>query len=330
MDGVVSFEFRELEAFVAVARANSMTGAAQVLGLTQPAVSQIIKNLEERLGVALLDRQTRPLRLTMAGDKLYDAAQDLLARSTKVAAEFNGQNQILSHRLSVAIIDSLSGILAPRLAGRMENAVSRWQFFAGLTPDREQDFSTGRCDVAIVAEGQATSQVFVDQSLILREPYLKVFPRGYDKDVHDLKEVSKSLRFVRYSLASTAGRSVEQHLNRLRLRLPLWIESDSPLAQLQLIAGGNCWGYLTPTFLLNAPHLLDQIKVIRPRGPKFYRRIVLLSRHGQFDQLPDTLSTCCRAVLAEDLLPSLFEQFPWIEDFVEVPGHFPPGGQAPH
>src|SRR6516162_160202 len=60
----------DLLAFLAVARERSFTRAAAKLGMTQSALSQIIRNLEERLGVRLLNRTTRSVTPTQAGERL--------------------------------------------------------------------------------------------------------------------------------------------------------------------------------------------------------------------------------------------------------------------
>jgi DNA-binding transcriptional LysR family regulator len=52
----------DIEAFVTVVRCQSISAAAQVLELTQPAVTRRIQNFEEALGVVLLDRNTKPPR----------------------------------------------------------------------------------------------------------------------------------------------------------------------------------------------------------------------------------------------------------------------------
>jgi LysR family transcriptional regulator, glycine cleavage system transcriptional activator len=62
--------FRLLIAFDAVNRCGSTRGAARELNVTQPAISQAIKALEEHIGVTLFDRKARPLALTAAGEIL--------------------------------------------------------------------------------------------------------------------------------------------------------------------------------------------------------------------------------------------------------------------
>ena len=61
----------DLLAFLAVARERNFTRAAAKLGMTQSALSQIIRNLEERLGVRLLNRTTRSVTPTQAGEQLF-------------------------------------------------------------------------------------------------------------------------------------------------------------------------------------------------------------------------------------------------------------------
>jgi DNA-binding transcriptional LysR family regulator len=61
---------QDLMAFTTVARALSFTKAAAELGVSQPALSQTIRGLEERLGVRLLTRSTRSMSLTDAGERL--------------------------------------------------------------------------------------------------------------------------------------------------------------------------------------------------------------------------------------------------------------------
>jgi DNA-binding transcriptional LysR family regulator len=66
-------------AFAAVAEARSFRAAGERLGVTRPAVSQALRRLEGRLGVALVERTTRSVRLTEAGERLYATLGPALA-----------------------------------------------------------------------------------------------------------------------------------------------------------------------------------------------------------------------------------------------------------
>jgi DNA-binding transcriptional LysR family regulator len=74
----------EMEAFDAVVRAGSLSGAARSLSLTPSAVSRIITRIEARLGVRLIVRTTRSLTLTMEGEAYHRAARRILADMAEV------------------------------------------------------------------------------------------------------------------------------------------------------------------------------------------------------------------------------------------------------
>ena len=82
-------QFSELCAFVAVAEHRNFTKAAAQLGISRPSLSHTIRSLEERLGVRLLNRTTRSVALTEAGERLLADAQPILDGATKAFEAVN-------------------------------------------------------------------------------------------------------------------------------------------------------------------------------------------------------------------------------------------------
>lgn len=76
---VMAVGLRHLRAFLAIADEGSITAAADVLRVTQPALSRTLRQLEEHLGVGLVDRTTRRLSLTPAGEELQVRAAAAVA-----------------------------------------------------------------------------------------------------------------------------------------------------------------------------------------------------------------------------------------------------------
>jgi DNA-binding transcriptional LysR family regulator len=70
--------FAETSAFVAVVEHKSFTKAAKQLGLSPPRVSEMVRNLEERLGVRLVERTTRSVAATAAGERLIERLRPVL------------------------------------------------------------------------------------------------------------------------------------------------------------------------------------------------------------------------------------------------------------
>lgn len=79
-------DLKRLRYFVTVARLRSFTRAAEVLHMAQPPLSQRVQELEAELGVQLLDRESRPIALTAAGQALYEQAVQVLQKTEAMAA----------------------------------------------------------------------------------------------------------------------------------------------------------------------------------------------------------------------------------------------------
>ena len=114
----MSDELDGVEVFVAVAEAKGFRAAGERLGVSGSAVSQALRRLEERLGVALVQRTTRSVHLTEAGERLYAAARPALdeVRAAVAALGEFGDEPRGTLRLHVAGVaeNFLSG---PLLAG---------------------------------------------------------------------------------------------------------------------------------------------------------------------------------------------------------------------
>jgi LysR family transcriptional regulator, benzoate and cis,cis-muconate-responsive activator of ben and cat genes len=79
-------ELRQLHYFVAVARERNFTRAAQALRIAQPPLSRQIQQLEDELGITLIERGSRPIRLTDGGRLLYEQAVQVLERVEETKA----------------------------------------------------------------------------------------------------------------------------------------------------------------------------------------------------------------------------------------------------
>lgn len=74
-------DLNALASFVAVVKANSFTGAAEQCGISKALVSRHIQELENSLGVRLLNRSTRKLGLTLAGERFYERCSRIIAQA---------------------------------------------------------------------------------------------------------------------------------------------------------------------------------------------------------------------------------------------------------
>ena len=96
-------EFRHLKAIKAIHEAGGVARAAEVLNMTQSALSHQIKGLETQTGIELFIRKSKPLRLSVAGQRLLRLADKILPEVEAVQAEFSGLRDGRSGRLHIAI-----------------------------------------------------------------------------------------------------------------------------------------------------------------------------------------------------------------------------------
>ena len=81
-------EIKHLRYFLAVAREENMTKAADMLHVTQPTLSKTLKTLEDELGKRLFTRHSFSISLTDEGMLLRDRAEDLIAMADRIEQEF--------------------------------------------------------------------------------------------------------------------------------------------------------------------------------------------------------------------------------------------------
>lgn len=109
------FDARELRVVKAIADEGSITGAALALGYSQPAVSQQLKRLEQRLAVAIVERVGRSVRLTDAGRILARHAPAVTTALDAAAGELAELRGLRSARVRLVGFPSASPTIVPRL-----------------------------------------------------------------------------------------------------------------------------------------------------------------------------------------------------------------------
>jgi DNA-binding transcriptional LysR family regulator len=105
--------FDGIETYIAVVEEGSITAAASRLGLSKSFVSETVKALENRLGVRLLDRTTRSLRPTEAGQAFYDRAARAQAEAISAQAEAQRFQEAPVGRLRVAVFEGFHRLGLP-------------------------------------------------------------------------------------------------------------------------------------------------------------------------------------------------------------------------
>lgn len=113
-------ELRQLRYFVAVARERNFTRAAETMHIAQPPLSRQIQQLEDELGATLIERGSRPVRLTDAGRLFFDQAVQVLDRIEEMGSMMRRLREIERTRFSI-------GFVASTLYGYLPEVIRRFR-----------------------------------------------------------------------------------------------------------------------------------------------------------------------------------------------------------
>jgi len=293
---------RSLEVFVAVAEAGQMRAGARLLGLTQPAASQHIAALESAYGLTLLDRSTRPTRLTRSGVLLHRQAIKILNALSDLESEMRHVGPHPISVLRVGIQASIATTLTPGLVAlaKEQFGVEDMTLNAGQSGDHERLLRTKNADLAL------TSDPFYDldgleRHPILQEAFLLVLPASYDGPADSLEAVQANLPLVRFSDSTEVGRQTMQHLRRLRFVPERVVQADRSSMVTACISDGMGFSLLTPTLLIDGFVEHMRLRVLPLPVAGLSRTLTVVARDAELQSLPARVAALARGKLTDEI-----------------------------
>ena len=205
-------DIRQLNYFIAVAEERHFGRAAKRLHMAQPPLSQQIRQLEEQLGVRLLNRTTRRVDLTTAGELLLDRGRQIVNDMETLKADVYQVGKGATGVLRVGFSGSATYGVMPqiaRLAKQMLPGLSLALNGEMLTPSMEAGLRDGTLDAALLRPPVASQEI--DYRVVDQEPLVVAVPSfsalAEDKPVamHELQDqdfISYAPESVLYRITS--------------------------------------------------------------------------------------------------------------------------------
>jgi DNA-binding transcriptional LysR family regulator len=152
-------EQQQLEYFQTVARLEHMTRAAQLLSISQSALSRSISRLEEELGVPLFDRLGRSITLNRYGKLFLKRVQNMLKEYDEAKLELQNALDIEAGEITVGFLHTLGSHLIPDLIGafRAESPKIRFQLNQSNTSSLVQQLIHGSIDLCLLSSPNDTN-----------------------------------------------------------------------------------------------------------------------------------------------------------------------------
>ena len=147
-------EIKNLRYFLAVAREENMSKAAEQLHVSQPTLSKTLKALEEELGKKLFIRHSFSISLTDEGMLLRDRAQDLVAMSDKIEQEFNSLDDITGGDIYFGLAESYQIRYLAREIYKLKEKYPNFTYHitSGDTEQVTEKLDKGLLDFAVLCE----------------------------------------------------------------------------------------------------------------------------------------------------------------------------------
>lgn len=205
---------RQMRAFVALAKTGNFTLAAQLLHLSQSALSGLIKELEAALGTRVVDRSTRKIALTDIGRELVPLFSQIIDDLDGALANIEAHTRLKKGTVRIAAPQLMACTVLPR-------AIAAWQAEHPDVQVRLADCAvesvasrvlSGEADVGIAPEREPAPAL--DARLLFELPFALVFPKGHPlaqrervtwQDLADYPFISLQGQFTERLLADMHG-----------------------------------------------------------------------------------------------------------------------------
>lgn len=147
-------ELRTLRYFLAVAREGSLTQAAKVLYVTQPALSRQLKALEEELGAKLFVRGSHSVALTEQGSLLKQRCEEIVQLADKTVAEFAAPTGMVAGDVHIGVGESYTSQLLARVAKELQERYPgiRYRLYDGNADDLADRLDGGLLDFCVLIQ----------------------------------------------------------------------------------------------------------------------------------------------------------------------------------
>jgi len=276
----MNYTLRQLKVFVAVASHGSFSQAGQMIGLSQSAVSHSIKELESEMGIRLLDRTTREVVLTEAGEQLASRLEHLLEELNNTLLDVRSYGQQRSGTVRVAASQTISAHLMPQClaAGQLNYPDIRV-----MLRDRPQQWVLQSIRNAEVDFGIVIGPLQADDlecEAILDEPFLLLCrtddPLAQQANLHWHMLNQRTLVLQDYASGSRV--LIDEALRQQQVRADIAQEIGHPATLYPMVEAGIGISIL-PALALPLPQ--GRPLMVRRMVPEINRSIMLVRRKNR-------------------------------------------------
>ena len=170
-----------LKIFAAISEAETLTQAAERLGITQSAVSQTLKQIELQTETQLVVTRSRPIKLTPSGQVLKGYAQQIINDTQRMLADMRMLSKGGLLPLNVGMIDSFCDVAGLAFMQQVQPFTSKLTLRTGLGSPLSQDLLNRDLDLLITSD-PIDEHPELQRFPILRDPFVMIVPEQFAQD----------------------------------------------------------------------------------------------------------------------------------------------------
>jgi DNA-binding transcriptional LysR family regulator len=254
---------RDLEAFIAVVETGSIVAASARLNLTQPGITRRVQNLEEELGMGLLDRNSKPLKPTSAGREAYEHGRRVLRSLEDLKAGVSPGGEIRGEfRIGIMPYLSDAALTLPLDRLRSDFPHLTLRITSGWSPRLAAQVANSELDAAALClpAGVPPPENVVSEDLGTEAVLLVAAKNLAIPTPASLRDLSRFPWVMNESGCGLRG-FIRQSFEAARLPFQVGVEALSADLRLSLVARGLGIGVVTPAAFAGSPWR-DAIEVI--------------------------------------------------------------------
>lgn len=229
-------DLRSIRYFVQIAEMGGITRAASHLGIAQPALSRHVHGIEDELGIQLLVRLPRGVRLTGAGRQFLDHCRKILRELDRARDELRSGSEVPSGRVVLGLSPTVGPLLLPGVIERVRRQCPQitLKIVEWFSTQLYDALLTGRVDVAVLTNAPPSRAL--KMTPLISEPIVVLSPpqsRG-TRRFYTLPELSKTPIVTSEAIRHI----VEEQIGRYGWRLSVEAEIDAIEAIRRLLLRG--------------------------------------------------------------------------------------------
>jgi DNA-binding transcriptional LysR family regulator len=266
-------ELRHLKTLVAIAEHRTFAAAAEALCMTQSAVSQQIKALEQDLGVELFDRGTRPPALSLHGQTLVEKGRRIISLCEEATSTFS--EKMLSGTLHLGAIRTSQTAALPKGLSIMRKKYPELHFRVncGSSEELVAKVFGGQLDAAIIC-GLMNLGTGLRWLPFTDEPLMVVAPA--DTRGKTERELLEGYPFIRFNAKNSISQFINDDLGKRGFKLNQEMEFNTFRAIAAMVANGLCVSVM-PQQAVSQP-FQENVKKIPFGDPPLHRYVGLIDR----------------------------------------------------